>query len=173
MESFFRRQPESENLLMRVATSSFNVSALGDIVFGLACLVIYGLLVQVSFAQIFSIALLVLISVVVFLAAAIAAYSASFLFTDANSVTSGLFELFTTPSLFHGGAFQGATRLVFTFLIPSLVVGALPVEIVKNVSLEQFAVVGIVAVVWFFLSLKLFSWGVKKYESTNFMTFWN
>ena len=170
---FDRFMLSPKNLLVRVATSSFSVSALGDIVFGLACLVIYGLLVQVSFAQIFSIALLVLISVVVFLAAAIAAYSASFLFTDANSVTSGLFELFTTPSLFHGGAFQGATRLVFTFLIPSLVVGALPVEIVKNVSLEQFAVVGIVAVVWFFLSLKLFSWGVKKYESTNFMTFGN
>lgn len=170
---FDRFMLSPKNLLVRVATSSFGVSALGDIVFGLACLVIYGLLVQVSIAQIFLIGLLVLISALVFLAVAIAAYSTSFLFTDANSVASGLFEFFLTPSLFHGGAFQGATRLVFTFLIPSLVIGALPVEIVKNVSLGQLAVVSVVAVLWFLLSLKLFSWGVKKYESTNFMTFGN
>jgi ABC-2 type transport system permease protein len=170
---FDRFMLSPKNLLVRVATSSFNVSALGDIVFGIACLALYGSLVQLSVAQIFLIVLLALISIVAFLAAAIAAYSTSFLFTDANSVTNGLFELFMTPSLFHGGAFQGAMRLVFTFFIPSLIIGALPVEIVKNISLGQLAVVGVIAVAWFFLSLKLFSWGVKKYESTNFMTFGN
>lgn len=171
--SFDRFMLSPKNLLVRVATSSFGVSALGDIVFGVACLLIYGFLTQVSITQIFLISLLVFISVLVFLAAAIAIYSASFLFTDANSVTSGLFELFLTPSLFHGGAFQGAMRIVFTFLIPSLVVGALPVEIAKSLSLGNLFVVGCIAVTWFFLSLKLFSMGVKKYESSNFMTFGN
>lgn len=171
--SFDRFMLSPKNLLVRVATSSFGVSALGDIVFGIACLIIYGLLIQISVAQVFLISLLVFISVLVFLAAAIAIYSASFLFTDANSVTSGLFELFLTPSLFHGGAFQGATRIIFTFFIPSLVVGALPVEITKNLSLGSLFVVGCIAVIWFLLSLKLFSMGVKKYESSNFMTFGN
>lgn len=170
---FDRFMLSPKNLLVRVATSSFNASAVGDIVFGLACLVIYSILAQMSIAQIFLIALLVLISVITFLAVSITAYSASFLFVDANVATTSIFELFMTPTLFHGGAFQGATRLVFTFIIPSLVVGALPVEIVKNMSFGQLAVIGAVAVLWFLLSLKLFSVGVKKYESSNFMTFGN
>ncbi len=171
--SFDRFMLSPKNLLVRVATSSFGVSDLGDIVFGIACLLIYGILAQISVAQIFLIPLLVFISVLVFLSATIAIYSASFFFTDANSVTSGLFELFLTPSLFHGGAFQGATRIIFTFFIPSLAVGALPVEIVKNLSLENLFVVGCIAVVWFLTSLEIFRLGVKKYESSNFMTFGN
>jgi ABC-2 type transport system permease protein len=171
--SFDRFMISPKNLLVRVATSSFNASAIGDIVFGVACISIYGVLAQISVAQIFLVVLLVLISIIVFLAVAITAYSASFLFVDANAATSSIFELFMTPTLFHGGAFQGATRFVFTFLIPSLVVGALPVEIVKNMSFGQLAVIAIVAVLWFLFSLKLFSAGVKKYESSNFMTFGN
>ncbi|PIP71451.1 MAG: hypothetical protein COW89_11890, partial [Nitrospinae bacterium CG22_combo_CG10-13_8_21_14_all_47_10] len=121
-----------KNLLVRIATSSFDVSALGDIVFGIVCLGIYAFLIHTSIYQILLIALLVIISTVVFLAAAIAIYSTSFFFMDASSVTGSLFELFLTPSLFHGGAFQGITRFIFTFIIPSLLIGTLPVEIVRN-----------------------------------------
>lgn len=82
--SFDRFMLSPKNLLVRVATSSFGISALDDIVFGVVCLLIYGFLTQITVAQIFLISLLVFISVLVFLAAAIAIYSASFLFTDAN-----------------------------------------------------------------------------------------
>lgn len=170
---FDRFMLSPKNLLLRVATSSFSASAIGDVVFGVVCLVVYGVLAQLDLTQIALVVLLILISVLVFLAATIAAYSASFLFADANAATSSIFELFMTPTLFHGGAFQGATRFVFTFLIPSLAVGALPVEIVRDMSFEKLAVVATVAIAWFLLSLKLFSMGVKKYESTNFMTFGN
>ena len=169
--AFDRFMLSPKNILVRVATSSFSISTIGDIIFGIACLVIYGLLIHVSAYQVLLMFLLVLVSTIVFLAAVIAVYSASFLFTDANSVTSGLFELFMTPSIFHGGAFQGATRFVFTFLIPSLLVGALPVEIVRDVSIEKLLLVAVLSIAWFFLSIKLFSMGVKKYESSNLMTF--
>ena len=158
---------------MRIATSSFNASAVGDVIFGIVCLAVYAFLVQASAYQVLLIILLIFISTVVFLAAAIAIYSVSFLFTDANSVTSGLFELFMTPSLFHGGAFQGATRFFFTFLVPSLLIGTLPIEIVRDISIDKFLLVGVLSVAWFFLSIKLFNMGVKKYESSNFMTFGN
>jgi ABC-type uncharacterized transport system permease subunit len=116
-------------------------------------------------------ALLVIISAIVFLAAAIAIYSTSFFFTDASSVTGSLFELFMTPSLFHGGAFQGMTRFIFTFIIPSLLVGALPVEIVRDISLEKLLLVGILALLWFVISIMIFNRAIKRYESSNFMTF--
>ena len=171
--SFDRFMLSPKNLLVRIATSSFNASAVGDVIFGIVCLAVYAFLVQASAYQVLLIILLIFISTVVFLAAAIAIYSVSFLFTDANSVTSGLFELFMTPSLFHGGAFQGATRFFFTFLVPSLLIGTLPIEIVRDISIDKFLLVGVLSVAWFFLSIKLFNMGVKKYESSNFMTFGN
>lgn len=171
--AFDRFMLSPKNLLVRIATSSFGVSALGDIVFGIVCLGIYAFLIHASIYQILLIALLVLISTIVFLAAAIAIYSTSFFFTDASSVTGSLFELFLTPSLFHGGAFQGVMRFIFTFAVPSLLVGALPVEIVRDISLGKLLLVSVLAIFWFVVSINIFNRAIKKYESSNFMTFGN
>src|SRR3989344_1160398 len=137
------------------------------------CFGIYAFLIHATIYQILLIGLLVIISTVVFLAAAIAIYSTSFFFTDASSVTGSLFELFLTPSLFHGGAFQGAMRFIFTFAIPSLLIGALPVEIVRDISLGKLLLVGVLAIFWFVVSINIFNRAIKKYESSNFMTFGN
>jgi ABC-2 type transport system permease protein len=169
--AFDRFMLSPKNLLVRIATSSFNVSALGDMFFGIVCLGLYIFFIHASIYQIMLMVLLVIISTIVFLAAAIAIYSTSFFFSDASSVTGSLFELFLTPALFHGGAFQGMVRFVFTFLIPSLLVGALPVEIVRDISLEKLLLVSILALLWFVVSLMIFGRAIKKYESSNFMTF--
>lgn len=171
--AFDRFMLSPKNLLIRIATSSFGVSALGDMVFGIVCLGIYVILIHATIYQILLIILLVAISIIVFLAAVIAIFSTSFFFTDANSVTSSLFELFMTPSLFHGGAFQGLMRFIFTFAIPSLLIGALPVEIVRDISLGKLLLVGVLGLLWFIVSIKIFNRAVKRYESSNFMTFGN
>jgi ABC-2 type transport system permease protein len=169
--AFDRFMLSPKNLLVRIATSSFRVSSLGDLVFGAVCLGIYAFLLHATGWQILLMALLVVISSTVFLAATIAIQSTSFFFIDAGPVTGSLFELFLTPSLFHGGAFQGTMRFVFTFIIPSLLVGALPVEIVRNVSLGQLLLVSVLAVFWLVISIRIFNHAIKRYESSNFMTF--
>ena len=171
--AFDRFMLSPKNLLVRIATSTFGVSAIGDMVFGIVCLGIYAFLIHATIYQILLVVILVIISTIVFLAAAIAIYSTSFFFTDASSVTSSLFELFLTPSLFHGGAFQGVMRFIFTFAIPSLLIGALPVEIVRDISLEKLLLVSVLAVCWFAISIYIFNHAIKKYESSNFMTFGN
>lgn len=171
--AFDRFMLSPKNLLMRVATSTFSASAVGDFVFGIVCLSIYGALIHVGFYQILMILALVLITTIVFLAMIIAIYSTSFFFIDSDAVTNGFFELFLTPSLFHGGAFQGAMRFIFTFLIPSLLIGALPVEAVRDFSLLKLGVIAGLAVVWLLISIWIFNKAIRKYESSNFMTFGN
>lgn len=171
--AFDRFMLSPKNLLLRIATSSFGVSALGDFIFGIVCLGLYAGLIHASLYQIFLMMVLIVLSTIMFLAATIIIYSTSFFFSDANSVTSGLFELFVTPSMFHGGAFQGAMRFVFTFLVPSLLIGVLPVEIVRNISLDKLLVVTLLTIFWFLASILIFNWSVRKYESANFMTFGN
>lgn len=165
----FMLSPKS--LLVRIATSYFNPSAVGDMVFGAACLVIYGFLTHIGLEQVFLMAILIVFSVVIFLSVAIAVFSTSFLFVDSSAVTTSIFELFLTPSLFHGGAFQGTMRFVFTFIIPSLLVGSLPIEAMKDILFTKFVLIGALAFFWFIISQKIFAMAVRKYESSNFMTF--
>jgi len=160
-----------KNVLIRIGTAKFGVSAVGDIFFGVVCLLVYGFLLHASLYQTILLFILVGVSSVLQFAMIVAIHAVSFFVTDGHGITHGLFDLFLTPSLFHGGAFQGGMRFFFTFLVPALLVGALPVEIVKNMSLGQLGVVFAVTVVWFFLSIALFHLGMKRYESSNFMTF--
>lgn len=168
---FDRFMLSPKNILVRVATSSFGASGFGDMVFGVACFVVYGALVHITTPQIFLVILLLLFVTTLFFAVTTIVYATSFLFTDASSVTNGLFELFFTPSLFHGGAFQGGMRAFFMFVIPALLVGTIPVEAVKDLSMEKLTIVAICTVIWFVLAIKIFSWAVRRYESSNFMTF--
>lgn len=160
-----------KNLLGRVATSSFSASALGDMIFGIICLGIYWFMIGAIGTQIFMTLFLIIFSTLAFIGVVISIQSISFYFNDPNSVVRSIFELFFTPSLFHGGAFQGATRFVFTFILPSLVIGTLPIEAITHLSYEKFILVGIISIFWFVISLYLFKKAVKRYESANFMTF--
>lgn len=160
-----------KNLLGRIATSSFSTSAIGDLIFGLVCIIIYLIMIGAGMLQVLMVLFLVVFSTLAFIGATISIQSISFYFTDPDAVTRSIFELFFTPTLFHGGAFQGVNRFVFTFIIPSLVVGALPVEAITNISYEKLILVAILSIFWFVLSLWLFKNAVKRYESSNFMTF--
>jgi ABC-2 type transport system permease protein len=170
---FDRFMLSPKNLLVRVATSAFSPSGLGDIVFGIVCLVIYGFLIDINLAQVFLMLLLILFASIMFFAVSVTVYSASFFFIDSHAVTNGLFELFMTPTLFHGGAFQGATRFAFTFIVPSLLIGTLPVEAIKDISFGKLALVGALSLLWLFLSIKIFNKAIRRYESSNLMTFGN
>lgn len=169
--AFDRFMLSPKQVLVRVATASFGVSAIGDIVFGAVCLALYAAFSHMSLLQLALIPILVITATTVFLAAMIIVFSMSFFFVDSRLAANGLFEFFLTPSLFHGGAFRGAMRFVFTFMVPSLLIGTVPVEIVRDMQFKTLALIILLAIAWCILSIKIFNRAVKKYESANFLTF--
>lgn len=171
--SFDRFMLSPKNLIMRIATSAFNSSAIGDFLFGIICLSIYGFFVHISIIQIFFIFILVISGSVVFFSLALMINALSFYFIDSSSFTESVFQLFFTPTLFHGGAFHGAMRFIFTFIIPSLLIAAIPTETVKSLSLVSLCLVLFLSFLWLFLAIKIFNRSIRKYESSNFMTFGN
>jgi ABC-2 type transport system permease protein len=171
--SFDRFLLSPKNLLIRIATSSFGSSAVGDVIFGIICLIFYGILINATLFQILLIIFLIIVTTTIFLSLVIIIYSTSFLFIDSNQVTTEIFNFFITPSLFNGGAFHGLMKFFFIFIVPSLLLGAIPVEIIKDISMSKLLLVCILALFWFILSIKIFNKCVKKYESSNFMTFGN
>lgn len=171
--AFDRFMLSPKNLILRIATSSISTSALGDVVFGIVCMAVYVYLIKISLLQIILLLILIILATIIFLALTILIGSISFLFTDSSSVYNGIFELFFTPALFHGGAFQGIMRFIYTFIIPSLLIGTIPVETLKDTSASKLILLTVLAIFWFFLAIFVFKRAVKKYESSNFMTFGN
>lgn len=171
--SFDRFLLSPKNLLVRIGTSSFSSSGVGDAIFGAICLILYAILINATLIQVLLIIFLVLISSIIVLSLVIIIFSTSFLFIDSDQVATGIFYFFMTPSLFNGGAFHGLMKFIFVFIIPSLLVGAIPVEIVRDLSMGKLLLICVLTLFWFFLSIKIFNKCVKKYESSNFMTFGN
>lgn len=156
-----------KNLFLRVATSTLGISAIGDILFGIVYLIIYAFIIHAQASAILLIFVGIIAASLATTAALLMAASVSFWMMDGTTVSKGLFEMFLTPSLYPGGAFSGWTRFIFTFIIPSLVVGALPIEALKAVSWPQMLGWGFLSATFLFLALKLFYHGARRYESTS------
>lgn len=92
---------------------------------------------------------------------------------DGHNVSQGLYNVFLSNSLYHSGAFTGLLRIIFTFVVPSLLLGAIPVEIVKNISLTNLLMIILLTVFWFILAVAFFYKSLKKYESNNLFGFGN
>jgi ABC-type uncharacterized transport system permease subunit len=62
-------------------------------------------------------------------------------------------------------------RFVFTFLVPSLLIGTLPVEAITQTSFPKMILLLVLSIFWFMSAIWFFKKAVRKYESANFMTF--
>lgn len=160
-----------KSLLIRTITSKFDTSAIGDIVFGVLCLLYYLFANQLSLLQIALVVFFIIITSIIYFSFTLIVNSLAFFFADGQPVSQSLSELFITPSLFHGGAFTGGVRFFFTFVIPSLAVAALPIEAIRDVSFSKTLILILLALVFSFFSLWFFKKAVRRYESANFMTF--
>lgn len=160
-----------KNILLKVSTSSISTSAIGDVLFGFLCFVVFAISNKITIFQILLYLLLIIVSSVIFYSFSLICMSVSFYLMDGNNVSNGLYGIFLDNSIYHGGAFTGALRVIFIFLIPSLLLGAVPVEIVKNFSYINLFMILLSAIFWFFLSIFFFYRSMKKYESNNLFGF--
>lgn len=160
-----------KNLIARIATSYLAVGALGDVVYGIMCIVYYLAISSFTVWQAIALPCILAMAVLSAFFTLLAIHSISFDPMNAEMISNSLFELYLTPSLFHGGAIQGIIRAVFIVIIPSLLVGTIPVEAFKAMHLNSFLIIGASVLFWGFVSVKLFYRGLSKYTSANLNTF--
>ena len=108
---------------------------------------------------------------IIFFAFSLICMSISFYLMDGENISQGLQGMFVSASLYHGGAFTGILKAIFVFLIPSLLLGAIPVELVKNTSIGGIILLIILTISWLVLSILFFYKSLRKYESNNFFGF--
>ena len=162
-----------KNILLKVSTSTISTSAFGDLLFGLICLIVFIIISKLSLIQILLSIFLIIISSIIFYSFSLIVFSVSFYLMDGYNVSTGLYGLFLSNSLYHGGAFTGVLRFIFMYIVPSLLLGAIPVEIVKHFNIITLLLILFLALFWLMLSILFFYKSLKKYESNNLFGFGN
>jgi ABC-2 type transport system permease protein len=150
-----------------VITNRFDLPAFGDVIFGVILLTIFAVKMQLSW---FALGLLVgciLPAALITLAVNLCCGCIAFYLQDAQGIAFSVFKMFLTPSLYPGGLFPGASKFFFVFVVPSLVVGGLPVEAVEQQSLPLVLLIWALGLVWLFLGIFIFYASVRRYESGN------
>ena len=156
------------NLYMRIIASKFDITAIGDVMFGLILVGAYSYL-NGSIAPLLILFALTPAISLTYIAMNMITSCAAFYLPEAHNLARDLFKMFLGPSFYPSALFPPGARLIFTFFIPALIVGGIPVEVMKTHALSLVALIYGVAVVWFLLSIAFFYFSVKRYESGNFV----
>jgi ABC-type uncharacterized transport system permease subunit len=154
-------------LYLRVLTSALNMSAIGDFFFGLALVGLYWFFSHASFGQIAQLLSLSLPAAVIIWNFSLLTSLLAFFIPDSFSLTKSAFDMFLSPSLYPAGLFGGVLRFIFIFIVPSLVIGGLPVESVIKADWKIYFLVWILAIGWTIFTAWALSLAIKKYESGN------
>ena len=162
-----------KNILMKISTSKISTSAFGDLLYGIVCFIIFILLRHLSIGQILFSILMMILSTILFYSFSVICMTLSFYMMDGKNVSEGFYSMFLSNSLYHGGAFTGVLRFIFIFIMPSLLLGAIPVELVNNFSLTKLLLMIGLTVFWLIISILFFKKSLKKYESNNLFGFGN
>lgn len=162
-----------KNILMKISTSKISTSAFGDLLYGIVCFVIFIILRDLSISQILFSILLMIIATIIFYSFSVVCMTLSFYMMDGKNVSEGFYGMFLSNSLYHGGAFTGVLRFLFIFIVPSLLLGAIPVELVNDFNLNKFLLLIVLTILWLLISILFFKKSLKKYESNNLFGFGN
>ena len=160
-----------KNILMKVSTSKLHTSAFGDFIFGVSCFIIYAIWSKLTIIQILVSIYLIIIAGIIVYSFTLISMTISFYLMDGDNVSHGLFGLFLSNTLYHGGAFTGVLRFIFIFIVPSLLAGAIQVEIIKSLNILSLLMITITSLLWFIFAVWFFYKSLKRYESNSLFGF--
>lgn len=154
-------------VLWRVLTSKMDVAALGDAVFGAMLLVLYAVKIHATISMIGMMILLIVPGVAITVSMSILSQLPSFFVLDGDSISTSMYKSFLAPSLYPSALYSDAARIFYSVIIPSILVGGLPVEIVRSQSGILLFGVWVAGIVWTIVAIAAFYACLKKYESGN------
>lgn len=156
---------QPKNILLSTITSDIQVSALGDLSFGLIAYFIYGFTIQ-SFILycLFTITggiILVCISVIL--------HSLSFWFSNADAGADTFNGMMINISTYPDSIFKGIVKWLLFTIIPVGIANYIPVKVIVSFNPYLLLINVGVCLLFILLAFTIFYRGLKKYSSTNLM----
>ena len=144
-------------------------SGVGDFISGLLLIAWSG---QVSWHTLPALALAIVASAVVFVACGTVFFSLAFWLGRVETAARQLWDLLLTFSLYPEPLFGGVLRFALFTVLPAGFVGYLPASVVRGASIQDMLLLGIGALVYLVIAVKLFEAGLRRYTSgSRFSTF--
>lgn len=156
---------QPKNVLLSVVTSATNISAIGDLLYGLILLGFCGF----SMRLLFLFLLFTVTGTVILTAFAVILGSLSFWFVRTemvgNQMVSGMISFMTYPD----GIFQGISRFLLYFIIPVGMAVYHPVHLMTEFDAGMFLEVIAYAVLLMAAAVIVFYRGLRRYSSSSLM----
>ncbi len=156
---------QPKNTLISCITSSVDISALGDILYGFIMLLIYGI-TPTSFL------LFTLFSITgsaILTAVAVIFSSLSFWFGRVDLIANTANNLMVNFATYPEGIFKGFIKVLFYTIIPIGFVNYIPIQLIT--SFNPISLILVIAVTFFLIlvAFLVFYKGLKNYSSSNLM----
>lgn len=156
---------QPKNVLISSITSSVDVSALGDMLYGFIMLFIYGF----SIKSFLLFTLFTICGALTITAVSIIFSSLTFWFGKIDIITNTVNNLMTSFATYPDGIFKGTIKLLFYTIIPIGFVNYLPVKIITNFNIFYLLIVILIAILFITIAFVVFYKGLEKYSSSNLM----
>ena len=156
---------QPKNVLISCITTDVEVSAIGDMIYGLIMLIIYGINIKnFILFTIFSISggfMLVSISVIL--------SSLSFWFTKTDLIADTINSQMVNFATYPDSIFKGIAKIILYTIVPVGFVNYLPIHIINEFNLKLFLILICVSMLFILIAFKVFYKGLKRYSSSNLM----
>lgn len=157
------------NLYLKLFANHIRTSALGDILYGLITTTVFFIMIKAGLVDIMVWILCLIPATIILCNYNLIAGMIGFLVTDASYLAGSLLDVLVGSSTYPSGTYNEFLRFCFVFVIPSIVIGGLPVEIIKNHSYELVFLIWAIAIFWVLLAVFLLKKAIKRYESANLL----
>jgi len=159
----FLTQPK--NILINVCCSATDVSALGDIIYGLIVYFVCGFSIDTFILFIvFGITSSLLITSI-----AVILGSLSFWFTKSEGFADRINNTITNFATYPEGIFRGVIKIILYTIIPLGIISYIPIQVLSRFDLTSFLIVIGGCLFFIILAFIVFNRGLKRYSSTNLM----
>ncbi len=156
---------QPKNVLIQCITSSVEVSALGDIIYGLIMITIFGLTIKnlLLFIVCGICGGLVVASISVIIS------SLSFWFGRTEVIANTINSLMTNFATYPEGIFKGAIKILFYTILPLGITAYVPIQLISDFKLIYLIYIIIGTLLFITIAFLVFNRGLKKYSSSNLM----
>ena len=156
---------QPKNVLLSSITSDVEVSAIGDILYGLAIFFFTGVSIKIFPLYI----LFGITSSLILTSIAVIYGSLAFWFASSEQIADRMNSMVTGFATYPDGIFKGFIKILLYTLIPIGVAAYMPVELMTNFKLYTFLIIIGVTVFLILFSFFIFNKGLKRYSSSNLM----
>jgi len=156
---------QPKNVLLSCITSSVDISAIGDLLYGYIMLLIYGV-TPITFLLF---TLFCITGGFILTAIAVITSSLSFWFGKVELFVNTMNSFMLNFSTYPEGIFKGLIKILFYTIIPIGFVNYIPIQLIMKFNIVNLIVILLITLLFIGLSFLIFNKGLKKYSSSNLM----